>query len=189
MTEGSSSERRSSAGRCRALGAATAPASSHREGTDVSMHRLLRASLYALAAAGNLLLHPRAAPWPALPPSPASRGRSVLRSGTSPHSWDVAKPHAHMHTLEDKKPELRTTELGRGWLKASERQAGSSRRGGQGAGLPRAAVPAPPSGTCPLPAHCAAQHRSHNARYSLGGWGWELGGGGDRHRRSQGSNS
>lgn len=187
MTEGSSSERRSSAGRCRALGAATAPASSHREGTDVSMHRLLRASLYALAAAGNLLLHPRAAPWPALPPSPASRGRSVLRSGTSPHSWDVAKPHAHMHTLEDKKPELRTTELGRGWLKASERQAAAGEagrvRGCQGqrcphrpAGRARSQLIVRHSTGATMPA----------ALWGDGGGSW---GGGDRHRRSQGSNS
>lgn len=58
----------------RALSAATSPPSSHREGTDVSLHRLLWASVHALAAAGNLLLHPRTAPLPAFPAPQRAEG-------------------------------------------------------------------------------------------------------------------
>lgn len=74
VAENSSRERSSSPGRCGPLSAATRPPSSHRGGTDVSLHRLLRASGCVSAAAGNLLLRPRAAPLPAFPPPQRAEG-------------------------------------------------------------------------------------------------------------------
>lgn len=104
-----------------------------------------------------------------------------------------------MHTLGDKKPELKTASWEKGgWKPRRARQAAAGEAGrvrrARAAQGPCPAkgtlclVPAAPRGIYPLPPHCEAQRRSHNESHSLGGWGWEVGGG-DRHRRSQGSNS
>lgn len=104
-----------------------------------------------------------------------------------------------MHTLGDKKPELKTASWEKGgWKPRRARQAAAGEAGrvrrARAAQRPCPAqgtlclVPAAPRGIYPLPPHCEAQRRSHNESHSLGGWGWEVGGG-DRHRRSQGSNS